>query len=143
MPSSLGAAVPGIDLRRLERVLVVLIALHSLVVGVFLLFATEWGARFGGFGAVQPLFFPRQAGAFHFVVAAAYLIEYFRYRGVSILLTTKSIAVVFLMLTTLLDDAPWVVPLSALGDGLMGLAVLLLRRAIAREAPASPAGVAP
>jgi hypothetical protein len=140
MPSGIGAAVPGIDLRRWERVLVVLIALHSLVVGVFLLFATEWGARFGGFGSVQPLFFPRQAGAFHFVVAAAYLIECFRYRGVSILLTTKSIAVVFLVLITLVDDVPWVVPISALGDALMGLAVFLLRRAITREARATPAG---
>jgi hypothetical protein len=113
----------------LERVLVVLIALHSLVVGLFLTFATVWGVRFGGFPDPVPLFFPRQAGAFHFVVAGVYLVEYFRYRGVLLLVMTKSVAVVFLGLTTLLVAVPWLVPLSAVGDAAMGLAVVLLRRA--------------
>jgi hypothetical protein len=130
-------------LERLERALVVLIALHSVVVGLFLTFATEWGARFGGFPSPVPLFFPRQAGAFHFVVAAVYLVEYFRYRGVLMLVMTKSIAVVFLGIVTLVCPAPWVVPLSGVGDGLMGLLVVLVRRrrrlplagAAARETP--------
>jgi hypothetical protein len=116
-------------LERLERALVALIALHSVVVGLFLTLATEWGARFGGFPSPVPLFFPRQAGAFHFVVAAVYLVEYFRYRGVLLLVMTKSIAVVFLGLTTLLVAVPWLVPLSGVGDAAMGLAVVLLRRA--------------
>jgi len=116
-------------LESLERTLVVLIALHSLVVGLFLTFATDWGARFGGFPSPVPLFFPRQAGAFHFVVATIYLVEYFRYRGVGLLVLTKSIAVVFLFLTAALDSVPWVVPLSGVGDGLMAVAVVLLRRA--------------
>ena len=116
------------ELERLERALVVLIALHSVVVGLFLTFATEWGARFGGFPNPVPLFFPRQAGAFHFVVAAVYLVEYFHYRGVLMLVTTKSIAVVFLGIVTIVCPAPWVVPLSAVGDGLMGLLVVLVRR---------------
>jgi hypothetical protein len=42
---------------------------------------------------------------------------------------TKSIAVVFLGLTTALVDVPWLVPLSGLGDAAMGLGVVLLRRA--------------
>jgi hypothetical protein len=116
-------------LEEMERVLVVLIALHSLVVGLFLTFATVWGARFGGFPDPVPLFFPRQAGAFHFVVAGVYLVEYSRYRGVLLLVMTKSIAVVFLGLTTLLVAVPWLVPLSGAGDAVMGLAVVLLRRA--------------
>jgi hypothetical protein len=116
-------------LESLERTLVVLIALHSLVVGLFLTFATDWGARFGGFPSPVPLFFPRQAGAFHFVVAAIYLVEHFRYRGVGLLVMTKSIAVAFLFLTAALDSVPWVVPLSGVGDGLMAVAVVLLRRA--------------
>lgn len=117
----------GLD--RLERALVVLIALHSVVVGLFLAFATDWGARLGGFPSPVPLFFPRQGGAFHFVVAAVYLVERFHYRGVFLLVLTKSIAVVFLVLATALTDVPWLVPLSAVGDGLMAVAVVLLRRA--------------
>jgi len=112
-----------------ERALVSLIALHSIVVGLFLTFATDWGARFGGFASPLPLFFPRQAGAFHFVVAGVYLVEYFHYRGVGLLVMTKSMAVVFLFLTAVLDSVPWVVPLSGVGDGLMAVAVVLLRRA--------------
>jgi hypothetical protein len=120
--------------RRLERALVVLIALHSVAVGVGLLFLTEFGARIGGFGVVSPLFFPRQAGAFHFVAASAYLIEYFRYRGIHILLTTKSIAVVFLGVMTALGGMPWIVPFSGVADGLMGLLAFFIHRATLREA---------
>jgi hypothetical protein len=116
-------------LAALERTLVVLIALHSVVVGLLLTFATDRGARFGGFPSPVPLFFPRQAGAFHFVVAATYLVEYFHYRGVFLVVMTKSIAVVFLFLTAGLDSVPWLVPLSGAGDGLMAVAVVLLRRA--------------
>jgi hypothetical protein len=126
------AARTGVErnelLARAERALVVAIALHSLVVGLLLAFATEWGARFGGFATVSPLFFPRQAGAFHLVVAAVYLVEYFRYRGVLLLVLTKTVAVVFLAVSTALPDATWVVPLSGLGDAAMALAVVWLRR---------------
>ena len=72
----------------------------------------------------RPLFFPRQVGVFHLVVACAYLIEYFRYRGVMVLVTTKAIAVFFLVTMMAVDRLPWVVPISALGDGVMAVAVL-------------------
>jgi len=127
------ATRPGLTtvagLASLERALVVLIAVHSLVVGLLLTLATDWGARFGGFPSPVPLFFARQAGAFHFVVAGVYVVEYFRYRGVLLLVMTKSIAVAFLFLTSVLDAVPWLVPLSGVGDGLMAMAVVLLRRA--------------
>jgi hypothetical protein len=127
------AAGEGVErsrlLARAERALVVLIALHSLLVGLLLAFATDWGARFGGFPAVTPLFFPRQAGAFHFVVAAVYLVEYFRYRGVLLLVLTKTIAVVFLGVSAALPDSTWVIPLSGVGDAAMAVAVVSLRRA--------------
>ncbi len=126
-------------LERLERALVVLIALHSVVVGLFLSFATEWGARFGGFPDPVPLFFPRQAGAFHFVVAAVYLVEYFRYRGVLMLVMTKSIAVVFLGLVTVACPVPWVVP--ALGRRRRPHGPR--RRCWLRRAPAAAALVGP
>lgn len=119
---------------RLERALVVLIALHSVGVGVTLLFLTEWGLRLGGWIDVQPLFFARQAGVFHFVVATGYLIEYFRYRGVALLVTTKSFAVIFLVAMSLVENVPWLVPASAVSDGLMGLAVLFVHSKVAAAA---------
>jgi len=129
---------------RLERWLVVLIVLHSAAVGAMLLFAAGWSTRFGGWPAVDPLFFPRQAGAFHFVVAFAYLYEYLRLRGVTILVFTKSVALVFLIAAALLGEGAWSVPFSGIGDGLMGLAALLVHwRVLADRGMADPAAVSP
>lgn len=113
---------------RVERALVVLIALHSIGIGLGAVFFAPWGLRFGGFENVSPIFFPRQVGIFHVLAGIAYLIEYFRYRGVAILLTAKCLAVLFLTAMMLADDLPWVVPFSAAGDGAMALAVLAVRR---------------
>jgi hypothetical protein len=115
-------------LRGLETWLVVLIALHSAIVGCLLLLATRWGAAFGGWAEVEPLFFARQAGVFHIVVAIGYLLEYFRYRGIGLLLTAKCTALLFLAGSMLVEAQPWVVPLSALGDGAMALVAWIVHR---------------
>lgn len=118
------------DWPRLERLYVQLVALHSLAIGVVLLFFTEWGLALGGFEDVRPLFFPRQAGAFHLVVAAAYVYDHRVHGRVTVILMTKSLAVAFLCGVSALTSVPWLVPLSALGDAVMaGLAVALHRRA--------------
>ena len=120
-----GASAPG---ERLLAWLVVAIALHSLGVGVALVLAPAWSVAFGGWGAATPLFFARQFGVFHFVVAAAYVIEFFKYRGVTILLTAKAIAVVSLVDALVRFGGPWAVSLAAVGDAAMGLAVWVLAR---------------
>lgn len=119
---------------RLLSAWVVLVALHSFAVGTFLLFATQWGARFGGFGDVTPLFFARQAGIFHFVIATTYLVERFVYGGTLIMLYTKPTAVVFLLATWALGVEAWSIPLSAAADAAMGVATYVLVR---REAASS------
>src|SRR5512140_781079 len=131
-------ARPRVSAARLERLVVHLVALHSVAVGLGLIFLTRWGAAFGGWPAVSPLFFARQAGIFHFVVVAGYLLEYHRTGGVTFLLTTKAIAVAFLLAMTAVDGGPWLVPASAAGDAAMGAVVWVLhRRAVAARAPAS------
>ena len=115
--------------QRVETCLIVLIAIHSYAVGFFLLFLTKWGAAFGGFGDVTPLFFARQAGIFHVVVATGYLFEYFRYRGIALLLIAKILAVLFLASMMMVSEpAPWAIPLSAVADGLMALVAYLVHR---------------
>ena len=123
---------PGIA--RAERWLVWLIALHSVVVGVMLLFLPAWSAAFGGWGEASPLFFARQAGVFHFVVAFAYVYEYLRHRGVTILVVTKATAFVFLVTAALLGEPAWSVAFSGVADGGMGLVVLLVHRRATRTA---------
>lgn len=113
----------------IELWLIFSIAAHSVAVGVFLLFLPHWSASFGGWGAVSPSFFARQAGAFHLVVAVGYLHEYLRHRGVTLLILAKSTAVAFLLVAIFsMGNVAWAVPVSALADGLMALAVILVHR---------------
>jgi len=122
------------DRERIVGILVVLIALHSVGVGVVLVFFPAFAVRFGGWGNADPLFFPRQGGAFHFVLVAAYLIDWFRHRSVAILVTAKGIAFTFLLGAFLAGERAWSVPLSGVSDGAMGLvAWAAVRWAAARE----------
>lgn len=118
-------------LLRAEAVLVAAVVAHSVAVGLVLVAMPAWGLRFGGWSAVPPLFFPRQAGVFHFAVSFGYALEFLRARGVTLLVFTKSLAVVFLAAATA-AGAPWLVPASAAADGAMIAAVLLVHRAALR-----------
>ena len=113
-----------------ERTLIILIALHSVIVGVMLLFFAEWAVDFAGWSGADPIFFIWQAGAFHFVLAAGYLVEYSRTRTISLLLIAKTTAFVFLIGGSLLADTPWSVWFSGLADGAMALTAFLVHRAV-------------
>ena len=54
------------------------------------------------------------------------------------MLTTKAIAVVFLVSMTVVDGGPWMVPFSAAGDGAMGVAVWWGYRAARGSAGSGP-----
>lgn len=122
----------------LERWLVLLVALHSYAIGAALLAVPAWALRFGGWEALPPLFFPRQAGMFHLVLATGYLLEYARQRGVVLLLTAKVLATVFLAAATLSEGAPWFVGFAGATDGLIALAVLATRRLVRSAAAPRP-----
>jgi hypothetical protein len=117
----------------LMGVLVALIAVHSLGVAAVLVFATEWGVRLGGWLELSPAFFARQFGVFHVAIAVAYLVEWFRYRGVTILLVAKTIGALSLLDATWRYDGPWSVPVSAAGDAAMGIVVYVMWRWYLRE----------
>ena len=113
-----------------ERALIILIALHSIIVGIMLLFFAEWAIEFAGWSGAEPIFFIWQAGAFHFVLAAGYLVEYSRTRTISLLLIAKTTAFVFLIGGSLLADTPWSVWFSGVADGAMALTAFLVHRAV-------------
>ena len=113
-----------------ERILIILIALHSVIVGVMLLVFPEWAVRFAGWSGADPIFFIRQAGVFHFVLAAGYLVEYSRTQTITLLLIAKTTAFVFLVGGSLLADTPWSVWFSGLADGAMALVAFLVHRAV-------------
>lgn len=112
----------------LERWLIGLIAAHSVGIGVLLLAAPGWAVRFAGWGGAEPLFFVRQAGVFHLVVATGYVLEYGRSGTVSLLAVTKFMACAFLIASALFTDTAWSVLFSGITDGAMGLAVVVVHR---------------
>ena len=117
---------------------VVLVAAHSIAVGLVLVLAGDWGTALGGWPAPTPRFFVRQFGVFHFAIAAAYLIEFACYSGVYVLLTAKTIAVVSLVAAFAVDGGPWAIPAAALGDTIMAFGIWwLARRASSPAARAS------
>ena len=120
-----------------ERLLITLISLHSIIVGAMFMLAPQWTMRFAGWQGIEPVFFAYQAGVFHIVLAIAYAIEQQRYRGVSILVTAKTIAFVFLMSATVIDPLPWAVWSSGIIDGLMALVAWWVHRSVARQRSAS------
>ena len=111
---------------RLLRPLIVLIALHSFLVGLMLVFAPKWASDFAGWTEIGPDFFLRQGGVFHIILAVTYLWEYSRTRGVFVLVLAKMTAMVFLLLASLSGEVPWAIPFSGVTDGAMGIFVLLL-----------------
>ena len=102
--------------------LVTLIALHSYGVFIVLVLAPSWGLELGGWEARFPLFFVRQAGVFHLILATGYLYEYFAHGTARLMVFAKTCATVFLLAETALDTVPWLVPFSGVTDGLMALA---------------------
>ena len=113
-----------------ERILIFLISLHSIIVGLMLLFAADWAVRFAGWAGADPIFFIWQAGAFHFVLATGYLLEYSRSQTISLLLVAKTFAFVFLLGGSLLVETPWSVWFSGFADGAMALTAFLVHRAV-------------
>jgi hypothetical protein len=113
-----------------ERILIFLISLHSIIVGLMLFFAADWAVRFAGWAGADPIFFIWQAGAFHFVLATGYLVEYSRSRTITLLLIAKTTAFVFLIGGSLLAETPWSVWFSGFADGAMALTAYLVHRAV-------------
>ena len=121
-----------------EGPLVYLVALHSAGVGLLLLAFPEWSLRFAGWAGAEPLFFPRQAGIFHFVVVLGYLGEWRRHRTVTLMVATKAIAFAFLIGAWLEGESAWSVPFSGFSDGLMGAAAAWIHRLRAEGSSTRP-----
>ena len=113
--------------KRLETVGVFLVSLHSLLIGTALIVATDWILDFAGWDHVGHLFFPRQSGVFHIIVAAGYWWEYRRHGTIGLLVLAKSSAVIFLLVMSPWKEA-WSVPFSGITDGLMMVGMIVVHR---------------
>ncbi|MEN8226358.1 MAG: hypothetical protein ABFS05_13465 [Bacteroidota bacterium] len=111
------------------KILLWLIALHSFVVAMLLIFLGEEGMQYFGFSSGNS-FFQVQGGVFHVVMCTAYLLAARKPSNnkglILFIITAKLIAMLYLLIYYFCCEAVITVLLSGIGDGLMGLLLMLL-----------------
>ena len=106
-----------------------LVAVHSFLVGLFLIIMPESWLDFFGYLHYRRTFFQVQGGVFHLVMAAGYCLAARNPAGeralMILIICAKGLATIFLMLYYFGVERIWIVLLSALGDALMGSIILI------------------
>jgi hypothetical protein len=113
----------------LVRLLILFIGVHSLALGILMLFATDYMLRITGFPGVRPIFFPSQTGIFLFIFGIFYLHTLRDFSFVKTILVSKSFAVVFLTVHAVFLSAPPIIWAACVVDGgmLVALSAALVR----------------
>ena len=113
-------------------VLVLLIGLHSLLLGVFIFFFTEQFYQLFLSAEIENFFFVRQAGLFLFCLGLfnlAILKDIGRHQYfVKVIIATKILAFLFLVTHSHLAAWPPILYAAAVGDGLMALVLIFSYR---------------
>lgn len=111
------------------RIVLWLIALHSFIVAMLLIFLPEEGIRYFGFPDGNP-FFQVQGGVFHIVMCIAYIMAAVELRSarklIQFIIGAKSTAFLYLLIYFIFVDPIAIVLVSGIGDGLMSLLVYIL-----------------
>ena len=106
-----------------------LVALHSIAMGLALIAQPTLLMKLSGFSSECERFFPAQGGVFHILMAVAYVmgatdIEKYHYLIVFSIIV-KALATLFLIIYCFAVEFKWIVLLSGIGDGVMGLIIYL------------------
>ncbi|MEJ2545359.1 MAG: hypothetical protein P8Y99_14925 [Calditrichaceae bacterium] len=117
------------------RTFLILVALHSFVVGINLIsFPSEWMQQFG-FNAITENFFKVQGGIFHVVMTIAYLLGAWKpveHRIMIIFaIIAKFLATIFLITYFFISGSTIVILLSAISDFTMAIILLFLNLKLA------------
>jgi CBS domain containing-hemolysin-like protein len=104
-----------------------LVAFHSLVMGLILILQPSVLMQFAGFGSDCGHFFPAQGGVFHLLIFVVYLmgaihIEKYHY-FIVFSIFVKAVATFFLTIYCFAVEFKWVILLSGIADGMMGLMI--------------------
>jgi hypothetical protein len=112
---------------RLLSTVLCLVAFHSLVMSLILLTQPAALMQFAGFGHDCERFFPAQSGIFHLLMFVVYLTgaihieKYYYFIVLSIFV--KAVAAFFLLIYCFVVEFKWVILLSGIADGIMGLMI--------------------
>ena len=112
------------------RGLLWLFVIHTTAVAIGLIILPTKCLIYFGLEGCQERFFQTQAGVFHLVMGVVYLLALFhgekQYWLIYFAIIAKSIAVIFLLLYYLLMEPVLTILFSAVGDGVLGLMLLLV-----------------
>lgn len=115
---------------KILKIFLYLIAAHSFLVGVNLLYFSSDLLQTFGFNALNEPFFKFQGGVFHLVMVAAYLlaaIDPVKNKMIVLFsIIAKLMATIFLFAYYFFYDTSIIVLLSAIGDLIMGIVIFYL-----------------
>jgi len=106
-----------------------LVALHSITIGLALIAQPTLLMKLSGFSPECEQFFPAQGGVFHVLMAVAYVMGAINIKKYHYLIVfsiiVKAVATLFLMVYCFTVEFKWIVLLSGIGDGVMGLIIFI------------------
>lgn len=122
---------------KLLSVFLWLVALHSFLVGIGLIFLPTSAFEYLGFDPTFDRFFSTQGGVFHIAMAVCYAMaasDLIKYKQLIIFsIIVKFIATVFLFSYYLLISSQWMIIFSCVTDFIIGLLLLYLYRILIRQ----------
>jgi len=110
--------------------ILLLVGIHSFVVGLLLIIRPDNVFSFFGFNMVNEPFFPFQGGIFHIIMSIGYILGALnpdRFSGLIIFsIIVKISAAVLLTFYFFITGSALIILLSGIADGLMGLFIYLI-----------------
>ncbi len=109
-----------------------LVAIHSILVGIGLLLVPPSFLNYFGLQNYKESFFQAQGGAFHLVVSIAYcmaaIAPHRSSQLINFIISLKLLAFAFLIIYFIFVLQSWLILVSGVADGMMGIMVLFLFR---------------
>ncbi|MBL7219652.1 MAG: hypothetical protein ISS69_06040 [Phycisphaerae bacterium] len=106
-----------------RRIIVAIVALHSVALGAAMLFAPTWTLRTFGWPYDGPTFFPAQSGILLLLLGVSYVGGIYHLPFAVFLIVSKACAVAFLVTQYFTNEEQGLILESAAGDAIMGLTV--------------------
>lgn len=107
-----------------------LTGIHSIAVGIGLIFLPPSFLELFGFIDYKESFFQAQGGVFHIAMSVAYIMAgrdvLKSIKLIQFIIVVKFLAFIFLIIYYFFVMSAWLILASGIGDGLMGLIVLIL-----------------
>lgn len=127
----------NIKFDKLFSVFLLIVAIHSILVGIGLIVLPASAFEFLGFQKIFDRFFSTQGGVFHIVMAVGYAMAAYDLKRFECLIIfsiiIKFIATVFLIVYFLTKSSQLLIIISGISDFIMGLVILFLYSKLKQE----------